>query len=230
MDKYHILQSSEESANLDSDDFFERLISNDNDNIKRILCYNKLIGKPCPYGIKCLYAHSICAQKVDVDRKRAYDIITNNDDLSELNLIEDTELYNNLQILTKLCSSCIKKCCPGGYNCKYGSISKKYQICYHDLVYGTCSNNSCSLKHLTKRNLIPYNRQKHDISNIFIKHNLNMENISNDVILLTSDYFKNSNSQINIDTSDESSSEVRKTIQFLNSEKNDSENESIFIE
>jgi len=229
MSKYHILPIANEDLDINSDDFFERLISdNDNTNVKTIICYKIIEGKRCPYGFNCMYAHSLNAQKVDESRKKAYDIILQNNDLSDINLIDNTDLYTNLITLTKLCPNCVKQTCPGGYNCKWGVIKKSYQVCYTDLRYGNCSDMKCKLIHLTKRNLVSFQKQKIDNSSIFIKQKYTSSEISH-AILLTSDYFKD-NSKISESSDEITSDERNQTISFLNSDINDSDSESIFID
>src|SRR5439155_569477 len=83
-------------------------------NSKKILCQNILNDKKCKYGDKCMYAHNLAEQTVDFIKEKIYTIIANNDvDLSKINLITDTKLYNALFQLTKLCSLCMKNLCPG---------------------------------------------------------------------------------------------------------------------
>ena len=131
------------------------------DNNKKILCYNILNKGLCSYGKKCVYAHSLKEQNINENILNAYTIIKSNDDLSHINLFKNKKLYNSLLHLTRVCSLCLKGTCPGGYNCKYGTFSKKHQICKNNLIYGCCSESeNCNLIHLTDRNLIPYNIMK----------------------------------------------------------------------
>lgn len=124
-------------------------------NHKKILCNNILKYEYCNYGFKCLYAHSLDEQNVEPIRKKAYDIIKSPKITDEMNIKNDTELIKILLSLTKVCEECINRTCPGGYNCKYGVFSKKYQLCYNDLMYGRCVNTSCVLIHLTQKGFIP---------------------------------------------------------------------------
>jgi hypothetical protein len=134
-------------------------------NKKKILCNSFLKGEVCQYGDKCLYAHSITEQKMDNNRKKAYDIIQNEFDLSYLDLgnkidEESTELLKTLILLTKTCQDCINKKCAGGVNCKFGVYNKSLQICYDDMMNGKCNDNLCNKVHLTKRGFNPINKYK----------------------------------------------------------------------
>ena len=86
----------------------------------KILCFNMLNSGTCSYSDKCLYAHSLEEQCIDVSKKTTIEIFKKKD-LKDIDLIKDKELYNNLVILTKLCNECVNNTCPGGYNCKYGA-------------------------------------------------------------------------------------------------------------
>ena len=129
-------------------------------NSKKILCYNIINKKICNYGTKCMYAHSLNEQKIDSMRHKIYTILKNDSILNELDLINDEKLFNTMIQLTKVCSFCLKKICPGGYNCRNGAINNKYKLCYDDLMYGNCKKNNCLSVHLTLRGLIPYIKQK----------------------------------------------------------------------
>ena len=135
--------------------------SHDPATYKRVLCDNVLTIGTCNYSDKCVFAHSLEEQRVDTNRKIAYDIIKMDSDISNLDLIKNKQLYNTFVHLTKLCTGCVKGNCQGGYNCKFGSCCKEYQICYTDFLYGTCDKkNNCRALHLTDRNFIPYTKQK----------------------------------------------------------------------
>ena len=142
----------------------------DYENKKKILCYNILNKGSCTYGSKCLYAHSLEEQKINSKIKIIYDLIKSNTSMENINLVQDKHIYCGLLHLTKLCPMCVKGNCPGGYNCKYGSFSKKFQVCKNDLQFGMCSNINCELIHLTKRGLVPYVKSKKKST---LKNNLN---------------------------------------------------------
>lgn len=127
--------------------------------IKRVLCCNIINNGTCSYGDKCMFAHSVDEQVVDSDREEAYNVIKYDKDLSKLNLLNNSTLFNVLKKLTKTCSFCVKQKCPGGINCKNGSYSKKYIVCDNDMMYGTCDV-ECKKIHLTERGLIPYIEQR----------------------------------------------------------------------
>lgn len=126
---------------------------------KRILCFNMYTTHSCPY-IDCVYAHNLGEQKVDAVRKRAYDIIKGTKPLNDLDLIHDRELYLTLLKLSRLCYSCAKESCLGGYNCKNGSYTAECVVCYNDLNYGKCYTPNCNKVHLTKRGLVNYKLQE----------------------------------------------------------------------
>lgn len=130
-------------------------IGHDTYNHKKILCKNITTTGKCLYMYKCLFAHCLDEQKIDNKRAPAYEIIKNNNDLSHIDLTKNSNLYNNLVILTNLCLNCENNICTGGYNCKYGACKKAYVVCIIDLNKGTC-NNKCDKIHLTKRGLKPY--------------------------------------------------------------------------
>ena len=132
---------------------------------KKILCNSFFKGEKCQYADKCLYAHSISQQKIDDIRKKAYDIIQNEFDLSYLDLgnkndTDSTELLLTLILLTKICYDCTNKKCAGGVNCKFGVYNKSLQLCYEDMMNGMCNENFCNKIHLTKRGFIPINKNK----------------------------------------------------------------------
>ncbi len=185
-------------------------IFEENQNKRKILCNNFLKGEQCQYGEKCLYAHSIAEQKMDYMRKKAYDIIQNEFDLSYLDLgtksdEDSSELQKQLYILTKVCPDCINKKCAGGVNCKFGVYMPSLQICYEDMYSGKCTGKECKKVHLTKRGFNPINKnKKHEeykknkkrITNINIPKGIE---ITDDFFL--SDNFKNLlvESDLNID-------------------------------
>lgn len=153
--------------NQDQDQDYDK--EHDPASRKRVLCYNMLNRGSCSYGTNCVYAHTLQEQRVIEPRKMAYDIIQQNNNLSDLDLIVGQNIHNSLLQLTKMCIRCASGVCPGGYNCKFGSYCKQYQLCYHDYMNGGCSDNNCTMVHLTKKGLIPYNVQK--IRNKLKTHN-----------------------------------------------------------
>lgn len=134
-----------------------------NDGYKRILCHNMFTFGICPYNNGCVYAHSLEEQRIDPMRKKVMNIIIPSNslpnNLEDLNLIYDKDLYNAFQQLTRLCYGCQNNKCLGGYNCKNGASELKYVVCYNDLTFGQCTNNDCKKCHLTKRGLKPYKLQ-----------------------------------------------------------------------
>ncbi len=128
-------------------------------NNKRMLCKNINNPKGCPWGNKCRFAHELSEQKIDPIRHKVYTILRNTNDLSHLDLVNDSTLYETLKELTNLCPKCVKHKCSGGYNCRNGALSSRFRICLLDLQSGSCSNSTCSNIHLTRRGLIPFNVQ-----------------------------------------------------------------------
>lgn len=133
-----------------------KFVIKDVKNKKKLLCNNVITTKSCCYGSKCMYAHTLEEQQIDINRKKAYDILFSNSDLKHINFQNDISLFRSLRDLTKQCE---KKYCTGGYNCKHGicgDSNKQYIICIQDLEYGDCLNKNCSFVHLTKRGLNPF--------------------------------------------------------------------------
>jgi len=198
-------------------------------NHKKILCKNITMNGKCLYTQKCLFAHSLDEQKIDNIRNDAYDIIKGTLDLSNVNLIKDTQLYNTLVSLTTVCELCIVGKCTGGYNCKHGACKKKYVICHTDLNKGTCFK--CNNIHLTNRGLKPYCAQIIDNLKIKTKTNFKVMKINSD-----SDSDSGSNSDSNSDNSnnyDVSWSKLitgtdKKEITYSNNEINNKLHKSIF--
>src|SRR5690606_7604522 len=98
----------------------------------KILCLNMVENGNCKYYNNCMYAHSLKEQKVDENRKIAYNIIQSHKWTKPITNI----IYDTLLQLTKTCKDCNKNQCTGGYNCKFGAINKKWQICEQDLKSG----------------------------------------------------------------------------------------------
>lgn len=126
---------------------------------KRILCNNMSIYGKCPYGNECVYAHSLEEQKLDPIRARAYGILKSTNNLDNIDLVRDKDLYHTFLQLTRLCFGCENKTCLGGFNCKNGAIDLSYVICSNDLNFGKCMNTECTKIHLTKRGLPPFKLQ-----------------------------------------------------------------------
>lgn len=124
-------------------------------NNKRILCKNIISNQECVYSSSCLYAHSLKEQNVIPIRKYLYDIIRSNINLSNINLVKSPDLVKELSILSKVCLSCQRGECAGGYNCRYGAINTSCRVCYDDFYYGECKRQFCNAIHLTNRGLIP---------------------------------------------------------------------------
>jgi|AntRauTorckE6833_2_1112554.scaffolds.fasta_scaffold16447_2 hypothetical protein len=145
------------------ENFNDKLQNNKGSISKRVLCYNVLNNKDCNYKNKCMYAHSLSEQKIDTIRHKVYTILKDDNDLSNLNVVNDKKLFETLTQLTKICIQCAKGVCPGGYNCRNGALNQKYRICYEDLMYGNCRRPKCYSIHLTDRNFRPYTEQKNDL-------------------------------------------------------------------
>jgi hypothetical protein len=160
------------------------------DNVKKILCYNILNNNKCSYGNKCMFAHSLDEQKKENYREFIIDVILKRNDLSNINICEDSKLFTELLIFTKECKNCLIKKCNGGYNCKYGTCVTNLKICKTDIVTGKCKkevNNetlSCIYGlHLTEKKLIPYNLQLYTYPNTnFLLSSMNNVNINRMVL------------------------------------------------
>lgn len=207
-------------------------IMKEDDNMKKMLCNNILTLGICHYGNKCMYAHNLEEQNVDQIRSQAYDIITGKE---KIKFRPNKELSRNLLQLTKVCEECIKKKCPGGYNCKYGVFDKKYQICADDLRYGICYNVTCNNIHLTNKGLIPLSSNgKNEIIRIkYTDNNTNPKDITiPDGTLLSDNFFihldKNNKYKNDSEDSDDESTQRIKAYLEQNSDSDKSCDESIF--
>ena len=163
-------------------------------NHKKILCQNMIINGTCVYTDKCLYAHKLEEQKVDIKRKKIFEFLDNNTDLSFIDVNKHKDIYKEFVLFTKPCLDCINNKCTGGNNCKFGAPSIKYIICYDDLNYGICDDSKCDRKHLTKCGLKPIynnistllnkpsidniNMLKPIINNLLIFNNITKPNIN----------------------------------------------------
>jgi hypothetical protein len=176
-------------------------------NKKKILCNNVLNFGKCNYNDKCLYAHSYEEQNIEPLRKQLYDKVKSYDQWP-VDLSKDEKLGRNLLLFTKICHDCEKKKCPGGYNCKYGVMDKKYQICYKDLVYGSCDNAHCDLIHLTDRGVKP----SHPIKKP--SHNISQQIPEGK--LLTNDFFLVKSKHEEYDSDSDSETSIEQIQEFLN--------------
>jgi hypothetical protein len=174
-------------------------------NFKKLLCYNIVNNMKCVYKNKCMFAHDIEEQLKEPNREFIYNMIYLMSDLSNINIKDNKELFEDLLIFTKECKNCINKKCPGGYNCKFGVCIKNLKICYNDLLSGKCCSNleeenvegkiikRCSSGiHLTEKNLIPYyQRVTCEISvldyGVFLFNNVNYYSKINTVSVMLND-------------------------------------------
>lgn len=135
-------------------------------NHKKIMCQNFIDNNICIYMDKCLYAHNLQEQIIDIKRKKIFELLDSIDVLPNIDYITHKEIYKELNIFTKLCNDCINNKCTGGFNCKFGSPLQKYLVCYDDLNYGNCKDNNCNRIHLTKKGFNPqYNNISKKINN-----------------------------------------------------------------
>jgi len=166
----------------------------ESENIKKILCYNILNTNKCSYGNKCMFAHSIEEQKKENYKEFIINLILKNNNLSDINICEDSKLFNEMMVFTKECKNCIIKKCNGGYNCKYGTCLPNLKICKTDLITGKCKNEKNNIScidgiHLTEKKLIPYDLQLYTYPNTnFLLYD---NNIITNKIILNSDNMKN---------------------------------------
>jgi hypothetical protein len=171
-----------------------------------------------------MFAHSLEDQKKDTLRQYIFDMIFSMEDLSDINIYNDKNLFDELLIYTKECKNCINKKCPGGYNCKFGVCTKETKICYNDLMYGKCFNilreentNNLIIKrcihgvHLSEKNLIPFHLRtpidfnsgefislKSNNINYNSKNNIISLLINNDTIHLIKDLISTKNNKLDI--------------------------------
>ena len=178
---------------------------NKKSNFKKLLCYNIVNNIKCVYKNKCMFAHNISEQLKESNREFIHNMIYTFNDLSNINVKENKELFEELMIFTKECKNCINKRCPGGYNCKFGVCLKELKICYNDLLNGKCTSqlteeniNNTIIKrcyygiHLTEKNLIPYyQRISCEINmldyGIFLFNNINYYSKINTVSVMLND-------------------------------------------
>jgi len=114
----------------------------------------------CNYQLDCYFAHGIGEQKIYKIREKIYSMINSDTDLSDINLLTDRKLYEDMLVMTNVCQKCIKKKCQGGLNCRDGAMCYKYRLCKDDLIYGNC-NKRCKYIHLSSKGLIPYNLRRY---------------------------------------------------------------------
>lgn len=154
-------------------------------NHKKILCQNIILHGICTYTDRCLYAHTIEEQKIDIKRKKIFDLIDLNTDLSFIDVNKHKDIYKDFLLFTKPCLDCVNNKCNGGNNCKFGSPFIKYIICYDDLNYGVCDNTNCDRNHLTKRGLKPIYNNISTILNQPVINNIKMiKPVINNLLLL----------------------------------------------
>jgi hypothetical protein len=189
------------NCELKKENKFQKKTTNDTNifikNEKKLLCNNIIISQCCKYGNKCKFAHSLSEQQMDLNKKKAFDMILSKSSLHNINLKQNFYLYNTLKILSKVCDN---EHCTGGYNCKFGVCGKsnlKYQICEVDIEFGNCENKKCKLIHLTKKGLEPYNKNFEKINkiDILIKNtnddsDSDISTISNDSDICVDEYDK----------------------------------------
>ena len=179
--------------------------NNKKNNFKKLLCYNIVNNIKCVYKNKCMFAHNISEQLKESNREFIHNMIYTISDLSNINIKENKELFEELIIYTKECKNCINKRCPGGYNCKFGVCLKDLKICYNDLLNGKCTlllneeniNDKIIKKcfhgiHLTEKNLIPYyQRISCEINmldyGIFLFNNINYYSKINTISVMLND-------------------------------------------
>ena len=176
-----------------------------NQNFKKLLCYNMVNNSKCMYKNKCMFAHTLEEQIKEPIRQYIYNMIYVWEDLSNVNINEDKNLFDELILLSKECKNCMCKKCPGGYNCKFGVCLRQNKICYNDIMYGKCYNMLIETSengmiiyrcingiHLTEKKLIPYNqRMLSELTNIetnfMFKHNAALNSKNNIISLYVND-------------------------------------------
>ena len=175
------------------------------------MCQNVIINGTCTYTDRCLYAHKLDEQKIDIKRKKIFELIDSTTDLSFIDVNKHNDIYKEFLLFTKPCLDCVNNKCTGGNNCKFGAPNIKYIVCYDDLNYGKCEDANCDRKHLSKRGLKPiYN----NISNILAQPSIDNISMIKPIInnlLLFNNYNNNYINLIN-DDSDITDEECEKSI------------------
>lgn len=174
-------------------------------SFKKLLCYNIVNDMKCVYKNKCMFAHTLSEQIKESLRDYIHEMIFVMNDLSNINIKENKELFEELMVFTKECKNCINKKCPGGYNCKFGVCVKNLKICYNDLLNGKCISELKEERmddkiikrcvngiHLTEKNLIPYHQRISCEMNIldfgiFIFNNVNYYSKINTLSVMLND-------------------------------------------
>ena len=80
---------------------------NKKNNFKKLLCYNIVNNIKCVYKNKCMFAHNINEQLKDKNREFIHNMIFVANDLSNINIKENKELFEELMIFTKECKNCM---------------------------------------------------------------------------------------------------------------------------
>ena len=137
----------EDSIKLEIIDIKKPSLSEKYNNTKILLCKTIITNNTCKYGKGCVFAHSLEEQNVNPQRKIAYDIIKNVDNIKS-DILTDKNIRDALFQLTKTCHHCNEGRCTGGYNCRYGAINTEYTICRNDMMYGNCQYSKCEFLHL----------------------------------------------------------------------------------
>lgn len=156
---------------------------------KTMLCENIINHNECCYGKNCIYAHNVHEQVLESGREKTFNIIFGKQDLSNVNVYTDTELWKHLTCLSELCESCRNGTCAGGMNCKHGSFSTEFLVCKRDINKGDCTGDctgDCRKIHLTHRGLIPYGQR---IIEAVTAKNRNIPK----PIIINDEYFKRKN-------------------------------------
>lgn len=189
-DDYEYSDEDAEIDLIDDDTGEEYSLSVYISHIKRLICYSVVNGKPCKYGSKCTYAHSIDEQVIDEDKMELYRTV-----LTHMSNVKfDDLMYRKIENLGYICNACRKGRCTGGYNCRNGVFDMSLKICKNDFLTGTCSNElikieinpkiwakimedqpetpskvdfigCCNGHHLTLRGVTPYYRYLQEQSN-----------------------------------------------------------------
>ena len=123
-----------------------------------LLCNTILDSGVCKYGRTCMFAHTYNEQVLDQERQLLYNYIKNPGPFN-IDLSKDKHLIKGLICLSNVCVKCNARKCAGGYNCRYGAIDTKHQICIDDMYNGSCDVIDCPKVHLTKKGIKPINNK-----------------------------------------------------------------------
>jgi len=105
---------------------------------RKLLCRLMTAHKYCNRGPDCAYAHTLREQELEPGRLIAIRMMLD----CSLACPEDQIdlVYHEALSMCRLCDSCVKKECTGGYNCYNGACHRDLLVCCDDIFAGSCEN------------------------------------------------------------------------------------------